>query len=493
MTQWVVAIDQGTTATKVVVLDKQLRIRGSASQEFTQYYPKPGWVEHDPEEIWETCQRTLTRALRAAKATAKNIAAIGITNQRETAVLWNRKTGRPVHKAIVWQDRRTTEMCQKLKDRGLGEMIRHKTGLLLDPYFSGTKISWLLDHVKEIRDKARKGEIAFGTIDSWLIYKLTGGEAHVTDVSNASRTLLFNLTSLNWDTELLRIFNIPREMLPEVRSSSEVYGTTVRAGSLPAGIPVAGIAGDQQAALFGQACFEIGSAKLTFGTGSFLLINTGDRIVPSRHRLLTSIGWKIRDRITYVLEGSAFISGAMVQWLRDGLGIIKKSPEVEALAKSVPDSGRVVVVPALSGLGAPYWRSDARGLIWGLNRGTTKAHIARATLEGMAFQNNDLAKAMEEDIGERLTLLKVDGGASANDLLMQFQADIMNTEIVRPKIIETTSLGAAFLAGLAVGVWKKTDEIRATWKTDKRFHPKIKESVREEHLKRWAEAIRRSF
>lgn len=493
MTHYVVAIDQGTTGTKAVVLDRQLRIRGMASQEFTQYYPKPGWVEHEPEEIWQTCQKALARALRAAKVTPHDIAAIGITNQRETSVLWNKKTGKPVYRAIVWQDRRSADVCKKLKEEGVEEIFQKKTGLLLDPYFSGTKVAWLLQHVKGLREKAQTGEIVFGTIDSWLVYKLTGGEIHVTDVSNASRTLLLNLNTLNWDAELLKILGIPREMLPEVRSSSEVYGTTAKSSGLPAGIPIAGIAGDQQAALFGQACFEIGSAKLTFGTGSFLLINTGDRIVPSQHRLLTSVGWKIRNKVTYVVEGSAFIAGAMVQWLRDGLGIIKHSSEVEALATSVSDSGGLIIVPALAGLGAPYWRSEARGLIWGLNRGTTKAHIARAALEGIAFQNNDLAKAMEEDIGERLTLLKVDGGACSNDLLMQFQADAMNTEIVRPQITETTSLGAAFLAGLAVGIWKKMDEIRATWKTDKRFHPKIKEQDRELALRRWAEAVRRSF
>ncbi len=493
MSHYVVAIDQGTTGTKAVVLDKQLRIRGTASQELTQYYPKPGWVEHDPDEIWQTCQKTLARALRAAKATPEDIAAIGITNQRETVVLWNKKTGKPIYRAIVWQDRRTADICKRLKEDGVEEVFQKKTGLLLDPYFSGTKIYWLLQHLKGLREKAQTREIAFGTIDSWLLYKLTGGEVHATDVSNASRTLLLNLTTLNWDAELLKILEIPREILPEIHSSSEVYGTTSKSSGLPAGIPIAGIAGDQQAALFGQACFEIGSAKLTFGTGSFLLINTGDRIVPSQHRLLTSVGWKIRNRVTYVVEGSAFIAGAMVQWLRDGLGMIKHSSEVEVMANSVPDSGGVIAVPALSGLGAPYWRSEARGLIWGLNRGTTKAHIARAALEGIAFQNNDLAKAMEEDIGERLTLLKVDGGACANDLLMQFQADIMNTEIVRPQITETTSLGAAFLAGLAVGIWKKTEEIRATWKTDKRFHPKIKEQDRELMLRHWADAVRRSY
>jgi glycerol kinase len=433
----------------------------------------------------------LAGAIAEASIDSKDIAAVGITNQRETTVLWERETLRPARTAIVWQDRRTADMCAQLRAAGHEERVRAITGLVLDPYFSGTKLRWMLDDDPALRARAGKGEIAFGTVDSFLVAKLTGG-THVTDVSNASRTLLFGLESLAWEDELLDMLDIPRQVLPQVRASSEVYGETRNVPGLPDGIPVAGIAGDQQAALFGQACFAPGDAKCTYGTGAFILMNTGNKPVPSKHGLLTTVGWKIGDEVTYALEGSAFIAGAAVQWLRDGLGLIQSAPEIEALAASVEDSGGVVLVPAFAGLGAPHWRPDARGVITGLTRGTTKAHLARAALEGIALQNYDILKAMQDDSGVTLASLKVDGGAAANDLLMQFQADVLGVGISRPKILETTALGAAFLAGLAVGIWTSKDQVAEVWKQDRAFTPTSDRTAVEAHLERWDDAVRRA-
>lgn len=486
----IMSIDQGTTGTTVILLDRNLNMLSKVNNEFTQHYPQPGWVEHDAEEIWASTVKTMEEAIRAADADPERIAGIGITNQRETTILWERTTGRPVHKAIVWQDRRTAPLCEKLKKKGLESKVKKKTGLVLDPYFSGTKVAWILDHVPGLRKRAR--EIAFGTIDCYLVWKLTGGKAHVTDVSNASRTLLMDLKSLNWDPQLLKIFQIPADILPQIKSSSEVYGYTSGVEGLPDGIPVAGIAGDQQAALFGQACFADGEAKCTYGTGSFLLMNTGKEIVHSRSGMLTTVAWKIGNQTSYALEGSAFIAGAAVQWLRDGLRILHKSSEVEALASSVPDSGGVTFVPGFVGLGAPHWRPEARGLISGLSRGTTAAHLARATLEGIAFLQYDILEAMQKDLKKKLKILKVDGGASANNLLMQFQSDILGVKLVRPRMIETTALGAAFLAGLAVGVWSSQKEIAASWREDASFAPKMSKGVVAKHLVRWREAVKKS-
>jgi glycerol kinase len=487
----VISIDQGTTGTTVLVLDETLRVVGRNNQEFRQIYPKPGWVEHDPGEIWESVASALAGAIAEASIDSKDIAAVGITNQRETTVLWERETLRPARTAIVWQDRRTADMCAQLRAAGHEERVRAITGLVLDPYFSGTKLRWMLDDDPALRARAGKGELAFGTVDSFLVAKLTGG-THVTDVSNASRTLLFGLESLAWEDELLDMLDIPRQVLPQVRASSEVYGETRNVPGLPDGIPVAGIAGDQQAALFGQACFAPGDAKCTYGTGAFILMNTGNKPVPSKHGLLTTVGWKIGDEVTYALEGSAFIAGAAVQWLRDGLGLIQSAPEIEALAASVEDSGGVVLVPAFAGLGAPHWRPDARGVITGLTRGTTKAHLARAALEGIALQNYDILKAMQDDSGVTLASLKVDGGAAANDLLMQFQADVLGVGISRPKILETTALGAAFLAGLAVGIWTSKDQVAEVWKQDRAFTPTSDRTAVEAHLERWDDAVRRA-
>jgi glycerol kinase len=483
MSRFVMAIDQGTTGTTVLILDEALEVRAKVNREFPQIYPKPGWVEHDPEEIWKSTLGSIADALAQSKISGKDIAAIGITNQRETTLLWERKSGRPVHNAIVWQDRRTADFCAELKRAGKEKLVRERTGLVLDPYFSGTKLKWMLDKL------GRKPELAFGTVDTFLVWRLTGGASHVTDVSNASRTLLFGLRSLDWDDEMLRLFEIPREILPQARACAEVYGQTRGVPGLPDGIPVAGMAGDQQAALFGQACFAPGEAKCTYGTGAFLLMNTGAEPVASTHGMLTTVGWKVGGEVAYALEGSAFIAGAMVQWLRDGLGIIKTAAEIEALAMSVPDSGGVVAVPALAGLGAPHWRPEARGVVTGLTRGTTKAHLARAVLEGIALANCDILVAMQADSGKKLARLKVDGGAAQNDLLMQFQADVLGVEISRPAIIETTALGAAFLAGVGAGVWKSTAEITRAWREEKRFKPQMSDSARAEHLERWRIAI----
>jgi glycerol kinase len=485
----VLAIDQGTTGTTVLILDRRLAVRAKVNQEFRQIFPRPGWVEHDLEDIWGSTIATVQRALREAGLRGADIAAIGITNQRETTGLWERRSGRPLHHAIVWQDRRTTDACAKLKADGHEARVREKTGLVLDPYFSATKVRWLLDNVKGAREKAEAGEVAFGTIDSFLVWRLTGGTAHVTDVSNASRTLLMELRSRAWDRELLDLFGVPKSVLPQIRPSSAVYGTTRGVKALPDGIPVAGIAGDQQAALFGQACFEPGEAKCTYGTGAFLLQNTGPQPVHSTRGLLTTVAWQVGSEVAYALEGSSFIAGAAVQWLRDGLGIIKRSADVEALAKQVKDSGGVTFVPALAGLGAPHWRPEARGVIRGIDRGTTAAHVARATLEGIAFLIHDLTEAMRAEAERPTPVFKVDGGASQNDLLMQFQADLLGVPVERPRLIETTAFGAAFLAGLAAGVWKDREEIRRSWKVGKRFEPRMSPAERDAHLARWRKAL----
>ncbi len=490
--RYVLAIDQGTTGTHVSIVDEQVKVVGKAYQEFTQHFPKPGWVEHDLDEIWATVVRCIARALKDAGLPAKRIAAIGITNQRETTGLWERERLKPVAHAIVWQDRRTSERCAELKAQGLEPRVREKTGLVLDPYFAGTKLEWMLEHVKHAQKRADAGELCFGTIDTWLVHKLTGGRAFVTDVSNASRTLLLHLRSLEWDDEMCSMLSVPRSVLPEVRGSAEVYGVTKGVKGLPDGIPVAGMAGDQQSALFGQACFEPGEAKCTYGTGAFLLMNVGSEPIPSRAGLLTTVAWRLDGEVTYALEGSSFIAGAAVQWLRDGLKVIKKSKDVEALARKVDDSGEVVFVPALAGLGAPHWRPDARGLFAGLDRSTTAAHLARAVLEGVALQIFDLAEAMRRDSSRTIPAFKVDGGAAANDLMMQFQADVLETEVVRPKNLETTSLGAAFLAGLGAGVWESPDAIARAWKVDKVFKPRMRADVRQRALDKWRKAVERA-
>jgi len=478
----VIAIDQGTTGSTVLVLDEQLAVRGRGYKEFRQIYPQPGWVEHDPEDIWASVTAALGQAM--AGIDAASIAAIGITNQRETAVLWDRKSGKAAHNAIVWQDRRTADRCAELKAAGKEARVRELTGLTLDPYFSGTKIHWMLQH-----GVAPDG-LAFGTVDSYLLWRLTGGAVHATDVTNASRTLLFDLHTLAWSDELCDLIGVPRSLLPDVVPSSGACGTTRGVPGLPDGIPIAGLAGDQQSALFGQACFTPGDAKCTYGTGAFILMNTGDQAVPSKSGLLTTVAWKLSTgELRYALEGSAFIAGAAVQWLRDGLQFFKSSSEVEALARSVEDSGGVIVVPAFAGLGAPHWRPEARGSITGLTRGTTRAHIARATLEGMALQIVDILRAMERDSGKHLRMLKVDGGAAANDLLMQFQSDVLGVEIARPELVESTALGAAFLAGLGTGVWKDQDQLRATWREQRRFKPTADRARVKEHLARWDAAV----
>ena len=485
------ALDQGTTSSRAIVFDGAGRIIAVAQREFPQYFPQPGWVEHDPEEIWSSQRDAIDEVLKSAKLTPADVDAIGITNQRETVVVWDRATGEPIHPAIVWQDRRTAEMCDQLRAAGHESLVRRATGLRLDPYFSGTKLAWILDQVPGARQRAEAGELACGTIDSWLIHKLTGGSLHVTDASNASRTLLMNIHSGDWDDELLKILRVPRAILPEIRGSSELLGKVDK--DLPlAGVPIAGVAGDQQAALFGQTCFSPGIVKNTYGTGCFALMNTGSQPVDSIHRLLTTIAWKLRGETEYAIEGGVFIGGAVVTWLRDGLGIIKSSAEVEALAKSVPDSGDVFLVPAFAGLGAPHWDPYARGMLIGITRGTTAAHIARAAVESIAFQVADLMDAMRGDAGHDLAELRVDGGASANNSLLQLQADILQLPVVRPKIIETTGLGAAYLAGLATGVWKSREEISAHWKIDRRFEPSISADEAASRRARWNEAVERA-
>jgi glycerol kinase len=484
----VIAIDQGTTGSTVLVLDEQLAVRGRGYQEFRQIYPQPGWVEHDPEDIWASVTSALGQAMKGIDAST--IAAIGITNQRETAVIWDRKTGKAAHNAIVWQDRRTAARCAELKANGKEARVRELTGLTLDPYFSGTKIGWMLHNVPGMAAAARAGELAFGTVDSYLLWRLTGGAVHATDVTNASRTLLFDLHELAWSDELCETIGVPRVMLPEVVPSSGTVGTTTGVPGLRDGIAIAGIAGDQQSALFGQACFAVGDAKCTYGTGAFILMNTGDAPVASKSGLLTTVAWKLSTgELRYALEGSAFIAGAAVQWLRDGLGFFTKAAEVEALAASVPDSGGVIVVPAFAGLGAPHWRPDARASITGITRGTTRAHIARATLEGIALQNVDILRAMERDSGTSLGTLKVDGGAAANDLLMQFQSDVLGVQIARPELVESTALGAAFLAGLGTGMWKDQEQLARTWREQKRFRPAADRAWVAPHLARWDAAV----
>jgi glycerol kinase len=471
MEEYILALDQGTTSSRAIIFDHDGKIRSVVQKEFKQIFPQSGWVEHDPNEIWST------QAGVAAEATVKmgingtNIKAIGITNQRETTIVWDRNTGEPVYNAIVWQDRRTAAFCDQLKKDGKEAMVRSKTGLVIDSYFSGTKIKWILDNVEGARDRANAGELAFGTVDSWLVWKFTRGAVHVTDVTNASRTMLFNIRTQQWDDELLAMLDVPKSMLPEVKQSSEIYGetaTTIFASK----IPIAGIAGDQSAALFGQMCIEKAMVKNTYGTGCFMLMNIGDEFIESKNNLLTTIAWKINGKIQYAFEGSIFIGGAVVQWLRDGLGIIKSSSEVEALALSVPDTQGVYFVPAFAGLGAPYWKPDVRGTIVGLSRGTTSGHIARAATESIAYQTMDVLKAMEADAGMEIKELRVDGGATANDLLMQFQSNLLNCKVIRPVIVETTALGAAYLAGLAVGYWKNVEEIQQLWKSEKEFIPK---------------------
>lgn len=491
MAEHILAIDQGTTGTTVLVLGRDLTVKARVNQEFRQIYPRPGWVEHDPEEIWSSTLETVKRAVAQAGLGGEDIAAVGITNQRETTVVWERATGRPIHNAIVWQDRRTADTMEGLRRRGLGESVKHKTGLVLDPYFSGSKIAWILDHVPYSRRRAAAGELAFGTIDSWLLWKLTGGQAHKTDVSNASRTLLMDLKRQVWDPEMLELLNVPVEMLPQICGNAEVYGQVRGVPGLADGTPISGMAGDQQAALFGQACFGAGEAKCTYGTGAFLLMNTGSDLVFSDAGLLTTGAWRLNGQMTYALEGSAFIAGAAVQWLRDGLGLIQHASEVEALAAQVKDSDGVVFVPALSGLGAPHWNPQARGVLWGMTRGTTRAHIARAVLEGIALQNVDILQAMASDLGSSLASLKVDGGASANDLLMQLQSDLLGCSIVRPEMTDTTALGSALLAGLAVGLYKDLQEIRACWRQDKRFEPRMAADARQAHMDLWRQGLAR--
>ena len=470
MSRYIIAMDAGTTSSRCILFDRQGTIRSAAQQEFAQHYPRPGWVEHDPMEIWSAQMGVTMEAMQRIGARPEDIAAIGITNQRETTIVWDAETGIPVHRAIVWQDRRTSAFCDELKARGLVDMIREKTGLIIDAYFSGTKIKWILDNVPGARERAEAGKLRFGTVDSWLVWQLTRGEVHVTDVSNASRTMLFNIHTLEWDPELLALLDVPASMMPRVRPSSEVYGctkTTIFAHE----VPIAGIAGDQQAALFGQMCVTPGSVKNTYGTGCFLLMNTGGKPILSRNNLLTTVAWQIGDTVNYALEGSIFVGGSVVQWLRDGLGIIRSSSEIEALAAGVPDNGGVYFVPALTGMGAPWWDQYAHGVICGITRGTTAAHIARAALEGIAFQTMDIVGAMEKDAGVRLSELKVDGGASRNNLMMQFQADILGTAVIRPEVTETTAMGACYLAGLAVGYWGSLDEIRKQWKAERTFTP----------------------
>lgn len=488
---YVLSIDQGTTGTTVLLIDSHLNIQAKATSEYPQHYPKPGWVEHDLNDIWKSTVDTLRIVLEKSGVHGSDISAIGITNQRETTCLWNKKTGDPLFRAIVWQCRRTADICSKLKKSGKEKIFRKKTGLLLDPYFSGTKVKWLFDSHPDLHKKALNGEIAFGTIDSFLVSKLTHHSIHVTDPSNASRTLLMNLETLCWDEELLEILNIPHQILPQIKSSSEIYGKTKNVPGLPDGIPVCGIAGDQQAALFGQACFNVGDAKCTYGTGSFLLLNTGTKIIRSKSNLLTTVAWKLKNKTTYALEGSAFIAGAAVQWLRDGLHLIKDSSDIEALAKTVTSSEGVVFVPALTGLGAPHWNAQARGLICGLTRGITAGHLARATLEGIAFQNYDLLSAMQKDLRKKLSGLRVDGGACINNLLMQFQADLLQIPVIRPKFIETTALGAACLAGLAIGFWEDLDSIQKAWQKDQEFYPEMTLQQQKEHLLKWKGALRK--
>ncbi|MDP2138669.1 MAG: glycerol kinase GlpK [Candidatus Didemnitutus sp.] len=491
MPRFVLALDQGTTSSRAILFDRRGRLRHVAQREFAQHYPQPGWVEHEPGDLWQSIRLSAQQVLRQAAVTGRDIAAIGLTNQRETTLLWDRRTGEPLHRAIVWQDRRTAKVCARLKARGLEPLFRRRTGLLLDPYFAGTKLTWLLDRVPGARRRAAKGELAFGTVDTWLLWHLTGGKVHATDASNASRTLLCNLRTGDWDDELLKLLRIPRSVLPEVRDSSGVFGEVT---SLPAlrGVPITGVAGDQHAALFGQACFKPGMAKNTYGTGCFLLLHTGAKPVASKNNLLTTVAWRIGGQTEYALEGSVFIGGAVVQWLRDGLGLIKRSVDIEQLAGRVADNGGVYLVPAFTGLGAPHWDATARGTVVGLTRGSNAGHLARAALESIAYQSADLLAAMNADAGLRLREMRVDGGAVANDALMQFQADLLRLPIVRPRTTETTALGAAFLAGLAVGFWKDRAEISALWSAEKIFKPRTPLAAARRAQAQWLRAVERA-
>lgn len=492
MNKYILALDQGTSSSRAIVFDRNGQTMAVAQKEFTQIFPKPGWVEHNPMEIWSSQASVIAEAITSIDINGLDIAAIGITNQRETTIVWDAETGDPVYNAIVWQDRRTSEYCDSLKAEGRTEMIRSKTGLIIDAYFSATKIRWILENVPGAKEMAEQGKLRFGTVDTWLIWMLTRGEVHVTDVSNASRTMVYNIHDLCWDKELLDLFGIPESMMPQVRSSSEVYGHT-KTTLFAHEVPISGIAGDQQAALFGQMCTEPGSVKNTYGTGCFLLMNSGEKPIMSSNNLLTTIAWKIGDKVNYALEGSIFVAGSVVQWLRDGLGIIRSSSEVEELAASVPDNGGVYFVPALTGLGAPYWDQYAKGCLYGISRGTTAAHIARAALEGIAFQTMDIVNAMQKDAGVELGELKVDGGASRNNLLMQFQADILGTSVIRPKVTETTALGAAYLAGLAVGYWDSIDHIKSQWAVDASFEPSAADDTVSELKAGWADAVERTL
>lgn len=491
--KYILALDEGTSSARAIVFDHSGEIRSVAQKEFTQIFPQSGWIEHNPDEIWSSQASVIAEAITQIDINGKNIAGIGITNQRETTIVWDTETDEPIYNAIVWQDRRTSDYCDQLRSEGMTELIRKKTGLIIDAYFSATKIKWILDHVSGARKRAEQGKLRFGTVDSWLVWRLTRGEVHVTDVTNASRTMLFNIHTLDWDEELLDLFDIPRSMMPTVKSCSEVYGHT-KTTLFAHEVPICGIAGDQQAALFGQMCVDRGDIKNTYGTGCFLVMNTGNQPIISQNNLLTTVAWQIGQETTYALEGSIFVAGSVVQWLRDGLGIIRSSSEIEQLASTVPDTGGVYFVPALTGMGAPYWDQHARGIICGISRGTTSAHIARAALEGIAFQTYDIMNAIMRDTGTQIRQLKVDGGASRNNLMMQFQADILNAEIIRPKITETTALGAAYLAGLATGYWDSLDEVKRQWQAERRFLP---ERANTDEIARakagWADAVRRAL
>lgn len=490
--KFILALDQGTTSSRAIVFDREGKIKSIAQKPFQQYFPQSGWVEHDAQEIWSSQSSVAAEAMAKVDLTGHDIEAIGITNQRETTIVWDTTTQQPIHPAIVWQDRRTSDYCESLKKAGHTEMIREKTGLILDAYFSATKLKWILDHVEGAREKARKGQLKFGTVDSWLIYKFSKGEHHMTDITNASRTMLYNIHEQRWDKELLELFDIPEEMLPEVKSNSEIFCETADT-FFSRKIPIAGVAGDQQSALFGQMCLEKGMAKTTYGTGCFMVMNTGEKAVTSRNNLLTTIAWKVGGQVNYALEGSVFIGGAVIQWLRDELNLLTDAAQSERMATSVEDNDGVYFVPALSGLAAPYWDQFARGTIVGLTRGTTANHIVRAGLEGIAYQVADVLRAMEKDLGEQTKEMRVDGGAVSNDFLMQFQSDIMKNNVVRPKVMETTAMGAAYLAGLATGFWKDVDDIRDQWEVDREFRPEMKEDEADRLMDRWHDAVDRSL
>lgn len=491
--KYVLALDQGTTSSRTILFDHDSNIVAVAQREFTQIFPKPGWVEHNANEIWSTQVGTISEVIAKANIDASEIAAIGITNQRETTVVWDKKTGKPIYNAIVWQSRQTMDICDELKAKGLADVFHKKTGLLIDAYFSGTKVKWILDNVEGAREKAEAGELLFGTMDTWLLWKLTGGKVHVTDYSNASRTLMYNIRELKWDDELLGYLNVPKCMLPEVKPSSEVYGVTIPSVTQGTEIPIAGIAGDQQAALFGQTCFKAGMAKNTYGTGCFMLMNTGSQLYDSKNGLLTTIAWGLDNEVVYALEGSIFVAGSAIQWLRDGLKILDSAPDSEYYANKVKDVEGVYVVPAFVGLGAPYWDMKARGAVFGLTRGTSKNHIIRATLDSLAYQTKDVLDAMQSDSEIKLAALKVDGGAVANNLMMQFQSDLLGVPVDRPKVVETTALGASYLAGLAVGFWKNKEELVKNWQLDRRFEPNMDEEKRNDLYVGWLKAVRRTM